>query len=291
MTKSLIFAEFVGSRVRTAQIAAHMDSEKFCFPLARFPDKRAQSSSAQQQQYAFPTEASGGGQKNSVCTHFLPGFEPSSGAMKDFKFLCGWKLIYTKSLVSPQHARPSLADNEEGRTVAISLVFSQASTSHHVVTHGRESPKLSTWRLSPSRPWRHVLRRKICNSQAWIWCLFYRLATPSQTGNLYLRYSLFRENRIVALKILHADSTKTRNRPNEADILWSIAEGNRDHPGREHIVKIFDSFVHSGPNGEHACIVFEALGQSVLDFQRNNRGGRLPLEMVRPIGTTTFASS
>jgi len=88
---------------------------------------------------------------------------------------------------------------------------------------------------------------------------------------------------MVALKILRADSTRIWNQPNEADILRTVAQANPGHPGREHIVKILDSFVHSGPNGEHTCIVFEALGQSVLDFQRNCKRGRLPLEMVRPI--------
>ena len=93
----------------------------------------------------------------------------------------------------------------------------------------------------------------------------------------------FRDNRLVALKILRADSTKTRNQPKESDILRSLADGNPDHPGHEHIVKILDSFTHSGPNGDHDCIVFEALGESVLDFQRRCEDGRLPLEMVRPI--------
>ena len=87
----------------------------------------------------------------------------------------------------------------------------------------------------------------------------------------------------MAMKILRADSTKARNQPKESDILRSLAEGNPDHPGHEHIVKILDSFTHSGPNGEHDCIVFEALGESVLDFQRRCEDGRLPLAMVRTI--------
>ena len=65
--------------------------------------------------------------------------------------------------------------------------------------------------------------------------------------------------------------------------MRSLAEGNPDHPGHEHIVKILDSFTHSGPNGEHDCIVFEAPGESVLDFQRRCEDGRLPLAMVRTI--------
>jgi len=98
-----------------------------------------------------------------------------------------------------------------------------------------------------------------------------------------LRRSSFRSNRFVALKILRADSTKVKNQPKEAEILQHIAQANPQHPGHPHIVKIFDSFVHAGPNGEHSCIVFEALGQSVLGFQKNCKDGRLSLEIVRPI--------
>ena len=85
----------------------------------------------------------------------------------------------------------------------------------------------------------------------------------------------------MALKILRADSTKTRNEPNEASISRSIAEANPDHPGHGHIVKILDSFVNSGPNGEHACIIFDAFAQRVLGLRRHCKDGRLPLEMVR----------
>jgi serine/threonine-protein kinase SRPK3 len=88
----------------------------------------------------------------------------------------------------------------------------------------------------------------------------------------------------VALKIIRADATKGGpNQPKETDILQHVALADPSHPGHRHVVKLLDSFMHTGPNGEHSCIVFEALGESVLKFQRRSESGRLSPEMVRSI--------
>jgi len=105
----------------------------------------------------------------------------------------------------------------------------------------------------------------------------------TNSKSLSLRRSWSRDNRFVALKILRADSTSVKNQPKEADVLQHIAQANPQHPGHSHIVQILDSFVHKGPNGEHSCIVFEALGQSVLSFQKSSERGQLPLDVVRTI--------
>jgi serine/threonine-protein kinase SRPK3 len=67
-----------------------------------------------------------------------------------------------------------------------------------------------------------------------------------------------------------------------------IAQADPSHSGYQHIVKSLDSFKHVGPHGEHTCIVFESLGESVLDLQKRWEKGRLSLELVRSIARQTL---
>lgn len=94
----------------------------------------------------------------------------------------------------------------------------------------------------------------------------------------------------VALKILTADSTASET---ESSMLESIAQNTLPHPGKEHIVYLKDYFKHKGPNGEHGCLVFEAMGSSATsmlycltrDPQPNNPQHieRFPIWMARSI--------
>jgi serine/threonine-protein kinase SRPK3 len=96
-------------------------------------------------------------------------------------------------------------------------------------------------------------------------------------------------HQLVALKVLRADSTKGGpNQPKEAEILEHIAQADPTHPGYQHVIKVLDSFLHVGPNGEHSCIVFEALGESVLNLQKRSENSRLSLELVRSIARQTL---
>jgi serine/threonine-protein kinase SRPK3 len=98
-----------------------------------------------------------------------------------------------------------------------------------------------------------------------------------------------RTSQFVALKVLRADSTKgIPTQPKEADILQHVAQADPSHPGHQHVVKILDSFMHVGPHGEHSCIVFEALGESVLNLQKRSENGRLSLDLVRSIARQTL---
>jgi serine/threonine protein kinase len=95
--------------------------------------------------------------------------------------------------------------------------------------------------------------------------------------------------RFVALKIIRGDSTGVYdNQPNEAELLRYIATANPSHPGHGYMVKILDDFIHVGPNGPHSCIVFEALGQSVLNFQEQIKDHLFPLQMMRTIAKQTL---
>ncbi|APA12741.1 hypothetical protein sscle_10g075110 [Sclerotinia sclerotiorum 1980 UF-70] len=79
----------------------------------------------------------------------------------------------------------------------------------------------------------------------------------------------------VALKILAAQSTDSDNEPS---ILKYLAQHTLSHPGKYHIIVLKDSFKHNGPNGEHTCLVFTAMGPSTATVVEH-----LPEELLSKI--------
>jgi len=69
----------------------------------------------------------------------------------------------------------------------------------------------------------------------------------------------------------------------EIKLLERIATANPSHPGRQHIVSLLDHFEHTGPNGDHICLVFEALGESVLSTIKRYEYRGLPVHIVKQI--------
>ncbi|KAJ1552085.1 hypothetical protein HK405_012733 [Cladochytrium tenue] len=54
------------------------------------------------------------------------------------------------------------------------------------------------------------------------------------------------------------------------------------HPGRVFVQRLFDHFVHRGPNGQHTCLVFEPLGRNMNAFAEDESNAGRPI-------TTAFA--
>ncbi|TKY48951.1 Serine/threonine-protein kinase SRPK [Spatholobus suberectus] len=52
----------------------------------------------------------------------------------------------------------------------------------------------------------------------------------------------------------------------EITLLQQIAEGGLDD--KKCVVKLLDHFKHSGPNGQHVCMVFEYLKDTLLTLIR-----------------------
>ena len=67
----------------------------------------------------------------------------------------------------------------------------------------------------------------------------------------------------------------------EIKILKQIAEGDPDD--KKCVVKLLDHFKHSGPNGQHMCMVFEYLGDNLLTLIKYSDYGGIPLHMVKEI--------
>ncbi|KAF7313368.1 Protein kinase [Mycena chlorophos] len=70
-------------------------------------------------------------------------------------------------------------------------------------------------------------------------------------------------NTYVALKIIAAWKTKKMT---ELAVLQHLqATYEPDDEGSKHVVRMLDHFVHDGPNGQHQCIVTEAMGPSLAE--------------------------
>ncbi|KAJ6395541.1 hypothetical protein OIU77_020732 [Salix suchowensis] len=69
-------------------------------------------------------------------------------------------------------------------------------------------------------------------------------------------------SRYIALKVQKSAQHYTEAAMDEIKILKQIAEGDPDD--KKCVVKLLDHFKHSGPNGQHICMVFEYLGDNLL---------------------------
>ncbi|CAN4117184.1 unnamed protein product [Withania somnifera] len=67
----------------------------------------------------------------------------------------------------------------------------------------------------------------------------------------------------------------------EITILKQIAECDLDD--KKCVVKLLDNFKHSGPNGQHVCMVFEYLGDNLLTLLKYTDYRGLPIHMVKEL--------
>jgi serine/threonine-protein kinase SRPK3 len=87
----------------------------------------------------------------------------------------------------------------------------------------------------------------------------------------------------VALKVVRSATQYRETALDEIKLLERIATANPGHPGRQHIVSLLDHFEHKGPNGTHICLVFEALGESILSTIKRYQYRGLPVHIVKQI--------
>ncbi|KAM7519964.1 hypothetical protein LguiB_018926 [Lonicera macranthoides] len=88
-------------------------------------------------------------------------------------------------------------------------------------------------------------------------------------------------SKYVALKIQKSAPQFAQAALHEIEILSAIAKG--DPSNTKYVVQLIDQFKHSGPNGQHLCMVLEFLGDSLLQLIRYNRYKGLELNKVREI--------
>ncbi|ERN01300.1 SRSF protein kinase 1 [Amborella trichopoda] len=88
-------------------------------------------------------------------------------------------------------------------------------------------------------------------------------------------------NRYVALKVQKSAQHYTEAAMDEITILKQIATG--DPEDKMCVVKLLDHFKHSGPNGQHVCMIFEFLGDNLLTLIKYTDYRGIPLSMVKEI--------
>ncbi|XP_058098604.1 uncharacterized protein LOC131243334 [Magnolia sinica] len=85
----------------------------------------------------------------------------------------------------------------------------------------------------------------------------------------------------VAIKIQKSAVEFAEAALHEIEVLTAIANG--DPSNSKCIIRLIDHFKHAGPNGQHTCLVFEFLGDSLLRLIKYNRYKGLELSKVREI--------
>ncbi|KAK3940663.1 kinase-like domain-containing protein, partial [Diplogelasinospora grovesii] len=84
-------------------------------------------------------------------------------------------------------------------------------------------------------------------------------------------------------KVLTADCYGHDEDIFELNILKHIRAQTDPHPGAKHIPGLLNHFRHHGPNGEHVCLVFKAMGPNLSRYRRLFPKLRIPLPLVKEI--------
>ncbi|KAK4792673.1 hypothetical protein SAY86_023108 [Trapa natans] len=85
----------------------------------------------------------------------------------------------------------------------------------------------------------------------------------------------------VALKIQKSAAQFVQAALHEIEVLSVIAD--EDISNSRCVVRLVDHFKHTGPNGQHLCMVLEFLGDSLLRMMKYNRYKGIELNKVREI--------
>ncbi|XP_020083903.1 SRSF protein kinase 1-like [Ananas comosus] len=99
-------------------------------------------------------------------------------------------------------------------------------------------------------------------------------------STVWLAYDT-RSQRFVALKIQKSAADFAQAALHEIEFLSAITK--EDPSNSKCIVQLLDHFKHAGPNGQHICLVFEFLGDSLLRLIRYNHYKGIGLNRVRDI--------
>lgn len=91
-----------------------------------------------------------------------------------------------------------------------------------------------------------------------------------------------------AIKIVKSESKYTEAALDEIKLCNSVVDAcstseNQADLGANNVVKLEDSFKLTGPNGEHICLIFEPLGETLLTVLQQQNYAGLPVAVVKSI--------
>ncbi|KAK5445364.1 hypothetical protein LTS15_010145 [Exophiala xenobiotica] len=90
-------------------------------------------------------------------------------------------------------------------------------------------------------------------------------------------------DRFVTLKILTKDAMATPSTTSEVDLSQHIAMADPRHQGLQYVRLVLDSFEISGQHGNHLCLVYEPMRETISTFQRRVQNERLPGTLMKPL--------
>ncbi|KAI8115728.1 Protein kinase dsk1 [Lucilia cuprina] len=99
-------------------------------------------------------------------------------------------------------------------------------------------------------------------------------------STVWLAKDTHNHDEFVAIKVVRSAQNYMETALDEVQLLKRIATADPSHPGRHFIVSLYDHFLHSGPNGEHICMVFEVLGENLLSLMKRYRYKGLPPKLM-----------
>jgi serine/threonine-protein kinase SRPK3 len=86
--------------------------------------------------------------------------------------------------------------------------------------------------------------------------------------------------RYVMLKIFVQASSMGQQVDDELKMYRRMEQSPKDHPGRNAVRTLLDTFYIDGSEDKHRCLVHPPLWESVLTFLRRNPVERLPSEVI-----------
>lgn len=87
----------------------------------------------------------------------------------------------------------------------------------------------------------------------------------------------------MALKIVKSAQRYTDSALEEIKLLESVKLTHPACPGYRHITQLLSYFWHQGPYGQHVCMTFEVLGESLLSLMKRYDSKGIPQPIVKRI--------
>lgn len=79
-------------------------------------------------------------------------------------------------------------------------------------------------------------------------------------STVWLVKDITQDSQYLAMKVLSAGYYGSGNDVFQFEIMEHLRDANPEHPGRQYISILLDSFEHVGPNGWHNCFIFPGMG-------------------------------
>ncbi|KAJ5927546.1 hypothetical protein N7516_009319 [Penicillium verrucosum] len=89
--------------------------------------------------------------------------------------------------------------------------------------------------------------------------------------------------RYVAIKVNANNYESQESAEKELRITEHITKANTQHPGRNFVATLLDSFRVASPGGTHICMVFDALCEPLWMLKRRFEGNIIPLDVLKPV--------